>query len=219
MTAVVLQAAPCAPAPLGLPLKKRKSTIGKDREPSKVLLCENGLAVCKTLGIRSAHIKRSSNAPHVAVTVIHPDTNKRVSVALWKIVTARVEPGWSVQYLNDNATDLRIENLKTISPTERDEQAEADAKHISEFNAALRALPLSPAQQAKVERQHRVFDALTSDEQNAFYKYLCGTARNRLGGDSNFALTEDVVSEIFAFNVWPRIVATLQNLHPHTRLP
>jgi hypothetical protein len=197
MNAVALQSAPCAPAPLGLPLKKRSSKFDKDREPITALLCENGLAICKSLGIHSAHIKRSSNSPHVAVTVIHPETNKRVSVALWKIVTARVEAGWSVEFLNGNATDLRIENLVTVAPPAESNEQEEDAKP--------QELPLSPEQLAKVERQRQVFERLTSEEAKEFHSYLCATARNQLKG--SFRLTEDVASQIFAENVWPRLMA------------
>jgi hypothetical protein len=207
MTEVALQAAPRASAPIGLPLLKRKmksSPFDTDKEPSTVLLCDNGKAICESLGVRSAHIKRSANMPHVAVTVKHPDTGKRVSIALWKLVTARVEPGWTVEYANGNATDLRLENLKTVSPTQRDEQEEADAKHISEFNAALRALPLSAKQQGKVERQRQVFEGLSTQETKDFYKYLCGVASSKING---YELTEDKTSEIFAFEVWPLIMA------------
>ena len=198
MNAVVLQAAPCAPAPLGLPLKKRSSKFEKDREPITALLYENGLAICQSLGILSAHIKRTSNSPHVAVTVRHPESGKRVSVALWKIVTARMEPGWAVEYLNANVTDLRIENLKTIAPpVESDDQEEDEAK--------LPELPLSPEQQAKVERQRQVFADMSSEEHKEFLKFLCSAARSKIKG--NFALTEDVVSEIFACVVWPLIMS------------
>src|SRR6266404_2981652 len=109
MTQVALQPAPCTS--LGLPLKKRKSKFDKDSEPPIAALCENGLAICESLGIRSAHLKRTSNCPHVAVNITHPENGKRKSVALWKVITARFEAGWSVEYLNGNATDLRIENL------------------------------------------------------------------------------------------------------------
>jgi len=90
MIEVALHAALSAPAPIGLPLLKRKmksSPFDTDKEPSTVLLCDNGKAICESLGVRSAHIKRSANTPHVAVTVKHPDTGKRVSIALWKLVT------------------------------------------------------------------------------------------------------------------------------------
>src|SRR5713226_3466346 len=194
MTQVALRPAPCTS--LGLPLKKRKSKFDKDSEPPVAVLCENGLAICKSLGINSAHLKRTSNCPHVAVTITHPETEKRKSIALWKIITARVEAGWSVQYLNGDATDLRNENLKTVEPGERDTQADADTKHIVELNAKLRALPLSAEQQAKVQRQTEVFERLTSEEQKAFHAYLCGAARKSI--KTNFRLVEDVVSEIFA---------------------
>jgi hypothetical protein len=208
MTEAAMQAAPRASAPIGLPLLKRKmkrSPFDTDKEPSTVLLCDNGKAICESLGVRSAHIKRSANTPHVAVTVKHPDTGKRVSIALWKLVTTRVEAGWSVEYLNDQVTDLRLENLKTVSPAQRDEQAEADAEHITDFNAQLASLPLSAAQLAKIERQRQVFEHLSTQEQKDFYKYLCGVASSKI--KNNFELTEDKTSEIFAFEVWPLIMA------------
>jgi hypothetical protein len=204
MPDVVVVDAPRAAAPVGLPLVKRRSESDKDREPTTALLCDNGLAICRSLGIKSAHLKRTSNSPHVAVTVVHPVTNKRQSVALWKIVTARVEAGWSCEFLNGNVTDLRLENLKTVSPTERDEQAEADALHITEFNLKLAALPPSKEKQDKIARQRQLFEGLSAEEQKEFHKYLCGAARKHI---SNFNLVEDVVSEIFADQVWPQIVA------------
>jgi len=163
-----------------------------------VLLCDRGLAVCESLGIKSAHLKRSSNSPHIAANVTHPETGKRLSVALWKIVTTRAEAGWSVEYLNRNVCDLRLENLKTIPPP--DAEPEDDTETIAEEEVAA----MSPEVEQKIQRQRKVFEDLTSDQQKKFYKILCLVASKRM---KKYNLTEDVVSEIFADRVWPRIVS------------
>ena len=194
--------APQATTVLCLPLAKRKTTAStemeavKKFEPTHVSLCERGADLCAVQGIKSAHIKRTSNAPYVAVTLKHPKTGKRVSVALWKIVTGRWESGWSVRYINRSICDLRLENLETAEP-------EPDEPETAEPEPNLKHAPMI-ADPFVIELQKGLVETNAED----FQIYLKKTAYKvlRKGITRNLReLSEDLVSAMLP-GLWKQIV-------------
>ncbi len=188
---VSLQASPV----YSLPLTKRNavresiSREVKELEPNAVTLCERGWDMVQTFAIKSAHIKRHSNTPHVAVTMTNPMTGKRASTALWKVLTVTTERGTTVVYRDGSIFNLSLENLRVIAPTpkaEESEQDEAEESQAENFRSVVDPVV--------VELQIMLVNQSGAEFQN----YLQRTANNVLRKHISrnvWELAEDLVSQ------------------------
>jgi hypothetical protein len=170
------------PCSLLLGSRRSKKAQHQDGQPQQVLLCDTGMEICRSKGIKSCHLKRSSNGQHVAVSLTNPATGKRQSTALWRIVTMRWEKDYTVRFLNGDIFDHRLSNLET---SQRQKREPAQPK------------PEKPkADPAKLAAQWALFE----EHAEEFRGYLLRVASKVLarysGIRNRWSIAEDIVSAV-----------------------